>query len=40
MLAEELPNAEIVEASSVLEWRLRPERLTGELAGFLDSVWA
>lgn len=40
MLAEELPNAEIVEASSVLEWRLRPQRLTGELAGFLDSVWA
>jgi pimeloyl-ACP methyl ester carboxylesterase len=40
MLAEELPNAEIVEANSVLEWRLRPERLTGELAAFLDSVWA
>lgn len=40
MLAEELPNARIVEANSVLEWRLRPERLTGELAGFLDSVWA
>ncbi|HYP56170.1 MAG TPA: alpha/beta hydrolase [Solirubrobacterales bacterium] len=40
MLAEELPNARIVEATSVLEWRLRPERLTGELAGFLDSVWA
>ncbi|HEX5762730.1 MAG TPA: alpha/beta fold hydrolase [Solirubrobacterales bacterium] len=40
MLAEELPNAQVVEASSVLEWRLRPQRLTGELAGFLDSVWA
>lgn len=40
MLAEELPSAEIVEASSVLEWRLKPERLTGELARFLDSVWA
>jgi pimeloyl-ACP methyl ester carboxylesterase len=39
MLAEELPNARIVEANSVLEWRLKPERLTGELAGFLDSVW-
>ncbi len=40
MLAEELPNAQLVEASSILEWRLRPERLTGELAAFLDSVWA
>jgi len=40
MLAEELPNAEVVEASSVLEWRLKPDRLTGELARFLDSVWA
>jgi pimeloyl-ACP methyl ester carboxylesterase len=40
MLIEELPNARLVEASSVLEWRLRPRRLTGELAGFLDSVWA
>jgi len=39
MLAEELPNAEVVEASSVLEWRLKPDRLTGELARFLDSVW-
>jgi pimeloyl-ACP methyl ester carboxylesterase len=40
MLAEELPNAKVVEASSVLEWRLKPERLTDELARFLDSVWA
>jgi pimeloyl-ACP methyl ester carboxylesterase len=39
MLAEELPNARIVEATSIMEWRLRPERLTGELAGFLDEVW-
>jgi pimeloyl-ACP methyl ester carboxylesterase len=40
MLAEELPNATLVEASSILEWRLKPERLTGELAAFLDAVWA
>jgi pimeloyl-ACP methyl ester carboxylesterase len=40
MLAEELPNARLVEASSLLEWRLRPKRLTTELAGFLDEVWA
>jgi len=40
MLAEELPNAELVEATSILEWRLNPGRLTGELAEFLDRVWA
>jgi pimeloyl-ACP methyl ester carboxylesterase len=40
MLAEELPDGRLVEATSPLEWRLRPERLTGELAGFLDAVWA
>ena len=40
MLAEELVNAELVVASSILEWRLRPQRLTGELAGFLDRLWA
>jgi pimeloyl-ACP methyl ester carboxylesterase len=27
MLAEEMPNAEFVEARSILEWRSRPERL-------------
>ena len=40
MLAEELPNSRLIEASSILEWRLSPERLDGELAGFLDEVWA
>lgn len=40
MLAEELPNAHLVEASSLLEWRLRPKRLTAELARFLDQVWS
>ncbi len=39
MLAGELPNAEMVEANSIFEWRIRPARLTGELAGFLDRVW-
>jgi len=38
MLAEELPNARLVEASSILEWRLKPDRLTGELAEFLARV--
>ncbi len=40
MLLEELPNARLVEANSILEWRLQPDRLTDELAAFLDEVWA
>jgi pimeloyl-ACP methyl ester carboxylesterase len=39
MLAEELPNARLIEASSILEWRISPERLDDELARFLDDVW-
>jgi pimeloyl-ACP methyl ester carboxylesterase len=40
MLAQELRNARLVEANSIIEWRLSPERLDGELAAFLDDVWA
>jgi pimeloyl-ACP methyl ester carboxylesterase len=40
MLLEELPNARLVEANSILEWRLDPERLNDELGAFLDEVWA
>ena len=40
MLAEELPNGRLVEATSILEWRLKPERLTAELTAFLQEVWA
>lgn len=40
MLAEELPNARLIEADSLVELRLRPERLTEEIAGFLDELWA
>ena len=40
MLAEELPNARLLEADSLVELRLRPERLTDEIAAFLDEVWA
>ena len=40
MLAEEMPNARLLEANSLLELRLRPERLTAEIAAFLDDVWA
>ena len=39
MLAEELPNARLLKASSILELRLAPERLTGEIAGFIDECW-
>ena len=39
MLCEELPNATLVEASSIMEWRISPDRLDHELAAFLDGVW-
>ncbi len=39
MLADELPNARLIEANSILEWRIAPERLDDELARFLDEVW-
>ncbi len=39
MLIEELSRARLVEASSILEWRTRPQRLNEELAQFLDEVW-
>ncbi len=38
-LVGELRNARIVRARSLLELRLRPERLTGEIGGFLDECW-
>jgi pimeloyl-ACP methyl ester carboxylesterase len=38
-LAKELPNARLVEASSILELRLTPERLTAEIGDFLDKCW-
>ncbi len=40
MLAKEMPNARLLEADSLVELRLRPERLTNEIAAFLDEVWA
>ncbi len=39
-LAQELPNARLLEADSLVELRLHPERLTEEIASFLDDVWA
>jgi pimeloyl-ACP methyl ester carboxylesterase len=39
MLAREMPNARLLEANSLLELRLQPERLTAEIAAFVDEVW-
>ena len=39
MLVDELPNGRLVEASSILELRLAPERLTDEIARFVDECW-
>jgi pimeloyl-ACP methyl ester carboxylesterase len=39
MLVNELPDARLVEASSILELRLSPERLTGEIVDFIDGCW-
>ena len=39
MLAEELPNGRLLEASSIVELRIAPERLTGEIADFIDECW-
>jgi len=39
MLAEELPNGHLLEASSIIELRIAPDRLTGEIADFIDECW-
>lgn len=39
MLAGELPNGRLLEADSLVELRLRPRRLTEEIASFLDEIW-
>src|SRR5205814_9755481 len=38
-LVRELPNGRLIEASSMFELRLTPERLTNEIARFLDESW-
>jgi pimeloyl-ACP methyl ester carboxylesterase len=40
MLASELPDARLVHARSVLELRVRPQRLTAAIAEFIDACWA
>ncbi len=39
MLVKELPHATMVRASSILELRVAPERLTGEIVKFIDGCW-
>jgi pimeloyl-ACP methyl ester carboxylesterase len=39
MLADELPEAQLIQASSILELRLAPERLTNEIADFIAACW-
>jgi pimeloyl-ACP methyl ester carboxylesterase len=39
MLAEELPNGRLIDAHSILELRLKPERLTREIGAFVDECW-
>jgi pimeloyl-ACP methyl ester carboxylesterase len=40
MLAQEMPNARLLQAESLVELRVQPQRLTEEIASFLDEVWA
>jgi pimeloyl-ACP methyl ester carboxylesterase len=39
MLAGELPSAQLLYASSIIELRTRPERLTKKIAEFVDDCW-
>ena len=39
MLVRELPNARLVQASSILELRLTPERLTNEIVVFVEECF-
>lgn len=40
MLVREIPGARLLEANSLVELRLQPERLTNEIAAFVDEAWA
>jgi pimeloyl-ACP methyl ester carboxylesterase len=40
MLAEEMTNSTLIEANSLLELRVQPARLTGEIQSFLEQIWA
>ena len=40
MVAEEIAGARFVAATSILEWRRRPDRLNAEALAFVDEAWA
>jgi hypothetical protein len=40
MLAAELPNGRLIDADSIIELRVSPERLTRKIAAFVDECWA
>jgi pimeloyl-ACP methyl ester carboxylesterase len=39
MLAAELPGGRLIDANSIVELRLSPERLTGKISAFIDECW-
>lgn len=39
MLADEMPHAKLLEANSIIELRVEPERLTGEIDEFVEGCW-
>jgi pimeloyl-ACP methyl ester carboxylesterase len=39
MLVSELPNGRLIGAHSIMELRVRPERLTAKIAVFVDECW-
>ena len=39
MLAAELPNGRLIDANSIIELRVSPERLTRKIAAFVDECW-
>lgn len=39
MVAEEMPNARHIGASSIFEWRFRPDRLNQEALAFVTEAW-
>jgi hypothetical protein len=40
MLASELPHGRLIDADSIIELRLNPERLTAQIADFVDECWS
>jgi hypothetical protein len=38
-LVRQMPQARLLEARSIVELRLHPHRLVGEIEGFLAEVW-